>query len=201
MNNTALPENVELIVAPAFPHLSISANSSFKLAAQDVSRFPSGAYTGEVNAQMLKNLGVSYCLVGHSERRRYLHETSTDIVAKISELQDVGITPVLCVDTDNYLEQISLLSLSQKENLLIAYEPLEAIGTGNPADPENVALIFHNIKEALAVNVPLLYGGSITAGEVTPFLKLESLAGFLVGSASLDAHDFAALLEDIANNA
>lgn len=155
------------------------------LAVQDISPFPFGAYTGAVSAQMVKRV-VEWAIVGHSERRRYFHETSQDVMNKVDQLVEVGIKPIVCVDKDYAKQQLSLIDEKITE-LVVAYEPLEAIGSGTPEKPEEAEKVLEQIK-AMREGVLVLYGGSINESNAGEYL--ESFDGLLVGGASLDPKKF-----------
>lgn len=188
-----------LVVAVPFPFLAaaqevLKSNSAIpiKLAVQDISPFDTGSYTGAVSARQLADFGVSYAIVGHSERRRYFSETSTDVAAKVALCLEANITPIVCVD-DPYLEEQSLEIASQhRSKILVAYEALATIGTGDPLDPD----VFSQVKEKIKAEfgaVPVLYGGSVESSNVAEYADVAE--GYLVGGASLDAADFVAILD------
>lgn len=186
-------EKSKVILAPSFTNLPIYQNlANTFLAAQDVSPFPPGAYTGAVNARQLKNLGVNYCLVGHSERRRWFRENDQTSAQKITELHDAGIIPILCLDLDYAASQIAAIDLNSKP-LVIAYEPVESIGTGNPPPPPEVAQAAAQIQK-LAPGVPIIYGGSANSQNAGEYLSVPGISGLLVGAACLDPNEFNAII-------
>lgn len=201
----AQSSKLKIILAAAFIHLSslkeiIEKNKlNFCLAAQDVSLFPFGAYTGEVAAEMLKGL-VDYVIVGHSERRRYFGETDELVAKKIKQALDFQIMPIVCVD-EPYLEsQIKTMEQwnnGTMEQFIFAYEPLRAIGTGKPDTPENANQLARQIKDAAKFNAPILYGGSVTNKNVKAFIDQEEIDGVLVGGASLEAKEFIKIIQAI----
>ncbi|MCD8484505.1 triose-phosphate isomerase [Candidatus Woesebacteria bacterium] len=166
----------------------------FALGVQDLSAFGAGAYTGEISAHNLLDLGVKYAILGHSERRRYQNETSADVAKKVTSALDAGITPIVCVDRDQFGEQAAQLTASQREQVIVAYEPVHAISTfGGQEDPiettlENIAAL----KESFG-NVPVLYGGSVTPENSLVYLQEDAIQGVLVGGTSLDPEKFAQL--------
>lgn len=189
------PPAVKAVLAVPFPYLPTVREllpSGWALAAQDVSPFPMGAYTGAVNAQQLAELGVKFCIVGHSERRRYFHETTPDIQQKVSQLLDFSITPIICVDLPYLAAQAAELSNDQAKQNIIAYEPLAAIGSGHPANPEDVRQTIKKIREVQPYQA-VLYGGSVDAE--TAFSYSEVSDGVLVGTASLDVQEVNLLIE------
>lgn len=187
---------VELAVAPSFPHLSLlAAYAPLKTCSQDVSPFPPGSYTGAVTAVQLKELGVTYCLVGHSERRRYFHESSVEVANKIRELISVGITPVLCLGEDDIVPQFAALDDDLRPQLVITFEPPEDIG-GTVAAP-NIE-IKHAVDRirSLAPAARILYGGSVHAENIKEIAK-SGVTGVLVGTASLNPKDFIAIINQL----
>ncbi len=193
------------------------AGPEMAVGAQDLSEHDSGAYTGEVSAQMLQSLGLKFVLVGHSERRQY-HNESNELVAKkaLQALQS-GITPIVCVGESleqreagqvnavisEQLDAIkSKLSLADLTKIVIAYEPVWAIGTGKTASPEQAQEVHKEIRawlseqsEEAANKVRILYGGSVNANNAKELLAQPDIDGGLVGGASLNADSFF----DIAN--
>lgn len=183
------------------------AGRRMALAAQDVSRFDKdGAFTGEVSAGMLADLGCRYVLVGHSERRQYLAESAEVLAAKIRHVYASGMVPVYCVgetlaerESGAYvaavLRQLNDVAaeLKGRQQLIVAYEPVWAIGTGLVASPAQVAEMHEKLRGALvhiagaSCNISLLYGGSVKADNVDEIFALPQVDGALVGGASLDA--------------
>ncbi len=155
-----------------------------KLAAQNVSSFPPGAYTGELSAAQLKEF-VEYVIVGHSERIKYMHETDSDIENKVREALQEGLKVIQCVQSED--------SKVHKGAEFIAYEPPSAIGSGNPDDPEHVKEVFAAISSQNE-EVKMLYGGSVKSENIGQYSSIETMSGFLVGGASLAADSFLSLL-------
>jgi triosephosphate isomerase (TIM) len=190
-----------LVLAPSFPLLSplaenIKENSlPITLGAQDVSSYPMGAYTGAVSAQSLQEYGVEYVLVGHSERRRHFHETDQDVALKVRQVLDAGMRPVLCIDEPYLLSQAAAIDTSVYSNLIIAYEPVAAIGTGQSMNVGAVQEMNKRIAQIFGEGVPVLYGGSVTEGNVAEYLLVAD--GALVGGASLEARDFTQVLAQL----
>ncbi len=188
-----------------------------KLGAQDVSQHDSGAYTGEVSAEMLAKLGVAYVVVGHSERRQYHAETDEVVNAKATKVIEAGMTPIVCVGEGldirkegNQVEYtlgqvrgcLQGLSAEQVAGLVIAYEPVWAIGTGEVATPEDAQEVCGAIRGEVAAlydqptadAVRIQYGGSVKAGNVAQIMAQPDVDGALVGGASLDPTEFAAIV-------
>jgi triosephosphate isomerase (TIM) len=184
--------------------------------AQDLSPHDSGAYTGDISGVMLAKLGCSYVLVGHSERREYHHEDDALVNAKTKAAYRNGLTPILCVGEslaireagDEIAHTTAQLSAAladvpadQAARIVIAYEPIWAIGTGKVATPEDAQQVCAAIRselaalydQALADGVRVLYGGSVKAGNARELLSPPDVDGALVGGASLDATEFAAI--------
>ena len=189
-------EVTTVILAPGFSNLHIYKTVRHTLlAAQDVSPFPPGNYTGAVNSRQLKDFGVEYCLVGHSERRRWFGETDHTSAQKITELWDVGITPILCLDLDYAKSQIAAINPNSNP-LIIAYEPLESIGTGNPQPAAEVAEAVTGIKNS-AAEIPIIYGGSVNSQNAGQYLAVPGISGLLVGAACLNPNEFNATINQI----
>lgn len=163
------------------------------LGAQNCSSFEPGAHTGNVSAASLQEIGVQYCIVGHSERRKNNHETSEDVSKKVMLLLEQGIIPIICV-SDNYASELK--SIFEKiKNLalhsIVAYEPIQAIGTGKPADTTTITTTLSALKQEFYAHAPnmrisLLYGGSVSPESVQELKTIPHLDGFLIGKASTD---------------
>lgn len=199
-------EGKTVILAPSFTNLWLfqkclsgvsSPNNPHQdkilLGAQDVSPFPPGAYTGAVSAAQLITHGISYCLVGHSERRKWFHETHQEIANKIRELLDQSITPILCLDQPYQQAQIAALEDGWLKELIIAYEPVEAIGSGRPQNPQAASQIASSLKN-LSAQTPVLYGGSVTPQNAADYTTQKSIDGLLVGGISLNPDEFVNLI-------
>ncbi|OGJ38364.1 MAG: hypothetical protein A2383_03855 [Candidatus Pacebacteria bacterium RIFOXYB1_FULL_39_46] len=184
------------ILAPAFSLLGTVApvitKLGWRLAVQDVSPFPAGSYTGAVSVVNLQDLPITYVLVGHSERRQYFKETPQEIAQKAELALEAGITPIVCVSEQTLTAQVSAFNSSLTERCIIAYEPLEAIGTGKNASLEIVKEFQSKVK-SLFGSVPFLYGGSVDELNVGEYLLVTD--GVLVGTASLKAEQFINLLQ------
>jgi triosephosphate isomerase (TIM) len=200
-------KDYNLVVAPPYPLIPVlyelAHKLKIKLAVQDISSFGAGSYTGAVCAENLAGLGVSHAIVGHSERRRHFCETHEMVADKLLQAWQAEMSTVLCVDEPDIKPQRLALDekypdwLSHQDLFTIAYEPLSAIGSGQSADLDQVKQMVAAIKQDLA-DVPVLYGGSVTAKNIAEFMQVTD--GVLVGGVSLKAFDFIALLEAVKKN-
>ena len=195
---------IDIAVCPPFASLGVAvqllAGTDVAVAAQNVHWEPEGAFTGEVSAPMLRELGVYGAIVGHSERRQYFGETDEDVSKRARAALDAGLSVIACVgeteaereagETDDVLRrQVSVLEA--EDNLVVAYEPVWAIGTGKTATPE-IAQEAHAFIKGL-LDVPVLYGGSVKPDNAAELLAQPDVDGALVGGASLDVESFAAI--------
>lgn len=187
-------KGINIVVCPSFvliPPLHSSFiihNSSFSLGAQDVSKFEEGPYTGGVSARQLADF-VSYVIVGHSERRRHFGETDEDVRLKIEQCFGYELTPIVCVSN---LEQVSRYqSVKVSGEIIFAFEPLFAVGSGQPDTPENAQ------DFAKKVGRQILYGGSVNSENVKSFVDQPDIRGVLVGQASLDPAEFARICYEV----
>ncbi len=214
-------QDVEIVVAPVFTALSkvaeILSGSNIKLAAQNCYPEPQGAFTGEVSPLFLKDVGCHYVIIGHSERRQIFGETNDFINAKARALADAGLGTIFCIgetleerESDQMFDvlrhQVRLglknLSTEQMSNVVIAYEPIWAIGTGVTASDEQAqeahafirALVKELYNPKVADATRILYGGSVKPGNVDGLMTQPDVDGALVGGASLKAADFARIV-------
>ena len=213
----------EVVVAPVFTalypvHEALGDNARVVLAAQDVYWENEGAFTGEVSPPLLKDVGCEYVIVGHSERRHVFGETDDEVRRKVAALLSHGLTPIVCVG--EMLEQreageteavvlgqvdaaLEGLTASSVRRLVIAYEPVWAIGTGKTAQPEDAQAVHAAIRGRLrqsfdaetADGMRILYGGSVKPKNAADLLAQPDIDGALVGGASLKADDFVAIIE------
>ncbi len=219
----ASPLGADVLLAPPFTALCDVADvltaSSVGLAAQDVFWEPRGAFTGEVSAAMLRDVGCGHCIVGHSERRHIFGERDEDVARKVRALLEEGLVPILCVGErleereagrtlDVVLGQLraalpepSMLR-DAPERLVVAYEPVWAIGTGRSATPADAQQVHEALRGALASllgaetarALRILYGGSVKPSNAAALLAQPDVDGALVGGASLDAEHFVAIV-------
>ena len=222
VKNSTKYNKVDLVLCPSFSEISelakIIDKTKIKLGAQDCFWERSGAYTGEVSPENLKEYGVDCAIVGHSERRQFLGETNEMVNKKIKSVLGVGVVPVLCVnesfeerqegEKDNIIarsvrEALADVWLNKLNRLIVAYEPVWAIGSGQVPDPEEVEhtnrVIKHTLYDILPQDmvdnqVKVIYGGSVDPDNVESFLKQPTIDGALVGTASLKADVFTALI-------
>lgn len=212
--------NVTLIICPPAPYLELVSDVAEEVdvfvGAQNVSQFDDGAYTGEISASMLNSMEIDYCIVGHSERRKYFGETNSDLAKKIDKLLDNSIDPIYCVgelleerENNNQFEVVKTqiseglfhLTLEEMANIIIAYEPVWAIGTGKTATPAQAQemhayirkLILDKYGVELANEISILYGGSCNAKNAKELFANPDVDGGLIGGASLIADDFLAI--------
>ena len=200
---------VRLALAPPFPYLErvarILEDSPVLLAGQDLHPQVRGAYTGSVSGSMLRDAGAACVLVGHSERRQLLGEDDALVCEKITAAVVAGLTPVVCVGEDleqreqgraiesvshQVVEALKAKGWPDLEDVLVAYEPIWAIGTGRVASPAQVAEIHTAIRSLLPAAGRVLYGGSVNPENAGELLAEEEIQGLLVGSASLTADGF-----------
>ena len=195
---------LEVIVAPPFPYLvplfrmlrECEAAQYMHLAVQDLSPFPPGPYTGAVAADMVSDL-TGYAILGHSERRRYFHETHQEVANKLSEAVSAGIKPIVCVDLPYARAQIAALNDDELGDLLIGYGPAEAIGGKIPQTVENAGAAIKEIR-AIIPDKPILYGGSMHKDNAADYLRIPGVAGLMVGTASMDPVEFAEICRTVA---
>ncbi len=207
----------EVIICPPFPYLEIATDYAqdgfFKVGAQNISPFSCGAYTGEVSAGMLHSMEVDYCIIGHSERRKYFNEDDKMLTAKVNQALENKLIPIFCVgealperEAGKHFEVVRRmvrhglfhLDTSEFAKVIIAYEPVWAIGTGVNATPQQAAemhayirtLIAERYGDDIAAQTKILYGGSLNAKNAADIFSQPGVDGGLVGGASLVAEEF-----------
>lgn len=210
-----------VIVCPPYPYLELTSDlaqeSNFFAGAQNVSSFDNGAYTGEVSAQMLASMNIDYCIVGHSERRKYFHETNQEISTKVVKLLESGISPIFCCgedleerESEKHFDVVktqiveSLFNLTGEEilDVIIAYEPVWAIGTGKTATGAQAqemhayirSLLTEKYGKEVSEEISILYGGSCNPKNAKELFANKDVDGGLIGGASLKADDFLAII-------
>lgn len=195
-------DTVEIVICPPYIYLPALreefSGSNVRLGAQDVSIYEKGAYTGEVTARMLSPF-CSYCIVGHSERKKYFAEDEKVVGQKIKQVLQAGITPVLCVadqdELERYLSQEKAI-LDEKRKIVFAYEPPRAISTAgdyHPEDPSEVDQVAAGFRERLG-DSRVIYGGSTNPENIASILSQGNIEGVLVGQASWEAKTFLSLI-------
>ncbi len=221
-----LPNDVEaqVIVAPTFINLASAVDhlefTNIAVAAQNMSQFESGAYTGEISADMLKSIGVNIVIIGHSERRAYFNETDFILADKVTTALSHNMTVIFCFGEElkdrqnnqhfNIVEnqlRDGLFHIKDKdwEQIVLAYEPVWAIGTGETASPEQAQEMHRFIRETvrqrsgstIADDVSILYGGSVKPDNAKEIFSKPDVDGGLIGGAALKATDFAAIVRSI----
>ena len=216
--------NVDIVVAPPFlalpalvDALESEGHSRIKVAAQNIHAEPNGAFTGEVSLGMLQASGVTFVIVGHSERRQLFHETDVTVNEKTRAAVEAGVTPIVCVgetleERESYMtsevlyRQINLglsgLSPEQVAAIVVAYEPVWAIGTGHVASPDQANAVHAQLRKQLAEQFSVaasdtcrvIYGGSVKPGNAPELMRQSDVDGALVGGASLDPTSFAEIV-------
>jgi triosephosphate isomerase len=220
---TELSPERQVIFAVPYPYLpmvnsKLGSSQFYSAAAQNCHHKQSGAYTGEVSADMLYSIGIQYCIVGHSERREYFQESNHMIAEKIGQLLIENITPIFCCGEplqvreagtqnthveDQLKESLFHLPATDITRIVIAYEPIWAIGTGKTASTAEAqemhahirALLGKQYGEAIADSIPILYGGSVKASNAQEIFGAKDVDGGLVGGASLNAQDFIQIIK------
>lgn len=213
--NDVKSQEMDIVLFPPFPLVPAMIASGVSAGAQTVSENTPGAFTGEVDGQLLKDLGATYVLVGHSERRSIYNESNETVAEKFARAQEVGLTPILCVgeseseQENGQTEQvvaaqidavIEKLGVAALKDSVIAYEPVWAIGTGKTASPEQVQTVHKFIRDkiaaldsTLAQGLSILYGGSVNEKNSELLFAQTDIDGGLIGGASLKAESFTAI--------
>ncbi len=210
-----VPEDRELVLCAPFTALSLLSEklqgSAVKVGAQNIHWERAGAYTGEISGPMLSELKIRYVIVGHSERRQFFGETDETVNARLKAAQIAGLTPILCVgetkqqrdanETEAVIAQQIEKGLADVNqfNLVIAYEPIWAIGTGDTCASDEANRVIGNIRQQLSnKEVSIQYGGSVKPDNVDDIMSQSEIDGALVGGASLEADSFARLANYLA---
>ncbi|HJM11937.1 MAG TPA: triose-phosphate isomerase [Candidatus Marinimicrobia bacterium] len=220
-----IPES-KVIFCPPFSALFtmnvLLEGTSYVLGAQNVYWEDKGAFTGEVSAEMLISCNVSHVIIGHSERRQLFGETNETVNKRTTKTLSSGLTPIMCIgetieqrnndETLAILKEQLMVGLNgiKSENInkmIFAYEPVWAIGTGERAEPDQIAEAHHAIRNVLtdagatdAASIPILYGGSVNSKNVKELLKIKEVNGYLIGGASLDAEEFVSIIHQTENH-
>lgn len=215
LSEVELANNVKVIICPSMMHLSVLTtvkNDNFSVGAQNASEQVKGAFTGETSVEMLKEFGVEYVILGHSERRSIYHESSHLVAKKVATALSAGLTPILCVgeseherasnQTETVLASqlqpvIDEVGIDAFKNIVVAYEPVWAIGTGKTASPEMaqethafIRSFLSELNADVAHETALLYGGSVNAANSEELFAQADIDGGLIGGASLKVDEF-----------
>lgn len=222
-NDFKLSESKLVVVASPFPYIHYCSSTFAKFpfmfaAAQNCSEHEQGAYTGEVSAKIIASLDVKYVIIGHSERRQYFNETDEVLLQKIHQTQKENLIPIFCCGEPLEIREnnqhfsfikaqlencIFHLSANEIKNIVIAYEPIWAIGTGKTASPEQAQEVHAFIRneitakynQAVAESISILYGGSVNAKNAAELFVCKDIDGGLVGGASLKVEEFATIIK------
>ena len=214
--NASIETDNEVVICPSLVHIPFFINENYKIGAQDVSIYESGAYTGEVSAEQLKSCNVSYVIVGHDERRRFLKENDEIANKKVKQCLENGLAPIICIgetkeekimmQTESAIRRhlLDVLMDIDKEimdNIVVAYEPIWSIGTGivpTAGEIDEIALFIKDIvKSAYKIDIRVIYGGSIDSHNIDKFIKADNIDGFLMGSSSYNPIEFAKIINKI----
>ncbi len=217
-------ENTRVLIAPTAVNLQAVVNyekdARIEIAAQNMHQAESGAYTGEIAASMIQSIGVNTVILGHSERRTYFHETDEILSEKVHTALRHGLEVIFCFGevledrrSNKHFEVVSLqlekalfsLKPEDWQSIILAYEPVWAIGTGETATPEQAQemhafirdLLQRHYSEAVAQKVPILYGGSVKPANAKAIFSQKDVDGGLIGGAALQSEDFVALIKTI----
>lgn len=216
-----LSDSVKLIICPPYLYLDKLAHklteTSLSLGAQNVSQYGSGAYTGEISPQMLRDIGCEYVVVGHSERRAMMAESNEIVASKFKAALSEGLKPILCVgetlqereanQTESVIDEqlntvLDVAGVEAFETAVVAYEPIWAIGTGRTASPEQAQYVHSHIRvtissrnKQIASAIQVLYGGSVKGDNAAGLFRMADIDGGLIGGASLKAADFLAIAD------
>ena len=214
-NKYKLLDDINYIICPSYTSLNevnqFNENKKYYLGAQDVSINIKGSYTGEISFNMLEECNCDYVIIGHSERREFFNETDDKINKKVTILQKTNLIPIVCIgeqfedrknkkEFDVIKKQIinifKNVIFNDNDDIIIAYEPVWAIGSGQAADTETIKKMHNYIKNIIKkmyknnCNIYLLYGGSVNVTNAKEIASLENVNGFLIGSASLEPNEF-----------
>ena len=212
-------DNIAAVVCPPSVFLEMATDianeNPFSIGAQNCSQFDNGAYTGEISTSMLVSMEVEYCIIGHSERRQYFGETDDSVNSKLRKLQESNIIPIVCIGEtleereegitkDVIVNQLggAFQDVAIEENVVIAYEPIWAIGTGKTATPDQAQEIHalirkwieENYNSDVAEKIQILYGGSMKPENVEELLSQKDIDGGLIGGAALDVEKFSSMI-------
>lgn len=213
LSERPLPDNIQLVVCPPFPYipqlLRLCEGTALAVGAQNLSAYAQGTYTGEVSAEMLRDLGCRYVIIGHSERRSLYAEDDRQLAYKLQQAIDCSLIPIFCIGetlqqressqtrTVLKLQLISVVSVLKDAPFVLAYEPIWAIGSGQTATPEQARQVHSFLREYLiteigevATEYRIIYGGSVKPNNAKALFAQRDIDGGLVGGASLQGEDF-----------
>lgn len=209
-------ENMDVVICPPFPYFG-QFDSKLKLGSQNISEFDSGAHTGEVSVAMLKEFNCQYVIIGHSERRADNHESNELVALKVEQVLKANLIPILCVGEPESVREDGTLfdyiatqldavllkvGISQFAEIVLAYEPIWAIGTGKTASPAQAQEVHAFIRghlakqdDKIAANIVILYGGSVKGNNAQELFSQADVDGGLIGGASLNPEDFLSICQ------
>ncbi len=189
-------KGVEVVVCPPFVYLS--KLSGLTLGAQNCFWEDEGAFTGEISPFMLKDIGCKYVIIGHSERRRYFNETCAIVNKKLKAALTNNLKPILCIDSINQVKR-GLKGISKKEikKIVIAYEPIFAIGTGKACSISKAKKMNFSIRKILEEEAAILYGGSVNSKNAKDFIEKAQFQGLLIGGTSLNPKEFVKIIKKV----
>ena len=203
LRNVKKKKKVEVVLCPPFVYLQGFKSKAlpFKLGSQNCFWEEKGAFTGETSPLMLKDLGCKYVIIGHSERRKYFQETDTMINKKLSLVLKAGLIPILCIDKISQIKK-GMKGLLGKEikKIIVAYEPIWAIGTGKACGYKEGKEFNILMKKVLGRNHPTLYGGSVNSKNALGYIAESGFHGLLIGGASLNAKEFLKIVKLVVLN-
>ena len=204
----------QVIFCPTYLYVPYFIEQGFETAVQNTAQYDSGAYTGEVSPVQAASIGCSYTILGHSERRMYFHETDDIVSEKVKRALAAGLSVILCVgesdeeeksgNTEEVLKReltavFSKLTEEEASRVIVAYEPIWAIGTGRVPTNDQIWEVASDIQKILKqmniLNVPILYGGSVNEGNIETLNQIDNISGFLVGGACLKPEQFLHMIE------
>lgn len=211
-----IDSKTKLILCPPIIYLSYFKENGYSLGVQDISSFLDKTITGEIDARQAKSMEAKYVIIGHSERRMYKHEINIDFINKINNAKEAGLNVIYAIgETLKEKEQGKTYEVLEKQisevlnnvdlkNIIIAYEPVWAIGTGKVPTMKETKEVIHFINDLIMekyeTKLDILYGGSINSENINSFLEIKDLSGFLVGGASLDVKSVKNMLKIVDNN-
>lgn len=206
--------NKNIIICPSYIYIPYFLNYNFSVGSQNVCAYEDGGYTGEISARQLHSIGVKYTIIGHSERRIKLKETDIEINKKIKNALDSHLKVILCIGETKEENELlkkdvvikrqlrnALFNIDDISNIIIAYEPVWAVGTNNTPKKQELIKTINYIKRIIlnmyGKDIKVIYGGSINEKNINDFNEIKELAGFLVGSASINSNRFIEIINKI----